>query len=166
MEIINGAMPQWLTHESKGWRLVGLSALTLLINFFTSFSIILVLLALHIHLPDQLKNLDHANFFVILVTVLPGTFFEELLFRLPMALAVHRWGRSYKVLVSAVVLSVVFGFVHGTVFNILIQGLVGFAYCILFLKAGGYVGKNKKAILTTWIVHSLYDLILILPLSG
>ena len=66
-----------------------------------------------------------------------------------------------KVLVFAIIFSVIFGFLHGGIPNIFIQGVGGFMYSVLFLKCGGLQGNYTKAIATSTAVHFLFNMTLL-----
>jgi hypothetical protein len=51
-------------------------------------------------------------------------------------------------LVATLFLSIIFGYIHGNVLNIFIQGWGGIAYSILFLKCGGGQFKSLWSMLT------------------
>ncbi len=88
---------------------------------------------------------------------------EELVFRfIPLFIAVKIAGVSWWVLLVAVVSSIVFGQLHGTVKNIFTQGPGGLLYCLLFLKCGGFQGGEHLllALATVIIVHAVTNLIL------
>lgn len=90
-------------------------------------------------------------------------FIEELLFRFPLlALTDERWSTT-KILICASVSSASFGFFHGGVYHIFLQGVSGFIFCILFLKCGGFRGIQwkgaVKALTATTTVHFLYNVV-------
>lgn len=98
----------------------------------------------------------------ILGLTLFAPFFEELLFRLP--LAFFAWLRLplELVLCLAVLMSIWFGLLHGLAFNILFQGFAGLLYSILFLKCGGLQGKPSKALFVTFIAHAINNSVVLL----
>lgn len=79
---------------------------------------------------------------------------EEIVFRLmPLACIVRFYKNVNAVLLVAVISSISFGMWHGGLPNILIEGIGGFIYCILWLKSGGWSGKILKPTLATFAVH-------------
>jgi hypothetical protein len=89
---------------------------------------------------------------------------EELIFRmLPIVTGVmylERTGYKRWLFLLILVFSVRFGYIHGTYWNILIQGVAGFLYCIIFLKAGGNQFKFFQALFVTGLVHYSYNILL------
>ncbi len=57
--------------------------------------------------------------------------------------------------------SVAFGLAHGHVYNILIQGVCGFTWCVIFLKCGGMNGKYYTALLCSALAHTMYNIVVI-----
>ncbi len=89
-----------------------------------------------------------------------GVFFEEVIFRLPLAFGINAHWPFYGILIFAAVLSTIFGFVHGGIKHIFVQGVGGIPYYILFLKCGGLEMHYNDAITVTTLTHFLFDLIL------
>jgi membrane protease YdiL (CAAX protease family) len=94
--------------------------------------------------------------------LLTAVFLEESLFRLPLAILIQRGWRIGKILVSALILSILFGLYHGSIHHIFVQGIGGFIYSILFLKCGGLQKNYQKALCTTTITHFLFNTIIII----
>lgn len=154
----------WLAQEKKGSAIlffimncVGASALyTMIAGALTVFL-----------LPDSFFNdtplLDemHRLGAFLPFIVLGAAAAEELLFRLPLALAVWRWGTSWKVVLSAVILSAIFGAVHGTLMHIFIQGVIGLVLSTVFLKCGGFQGRYVKATVASSATHAMFNGVLI-----
>lgn len=83
---------------------------------------------------------------------------EELLFRFfPLYSSVEAYGISKKVLLYAIGASIIFGLLHGSFFNIFIQGVSGFLYCLLFLKCGGFQKKYIRAFFVTTTSHFFFN---------
>jgi len=88
---------------------------------------------------------------------------EELLFRV-LPLGFGRFiTKDPRVLLWMIVIptSILFGFVHGSVWNILIQGVGGMILCIVYLMCGGYQGKILKPFFMTSAIHCVYDTIIV-----
>ncbi len=86
---------------------------------------------------------------------------EEFLFRLPLAIPIAKGWKITWVLASALVLSVIFGAIHGGITHIFIQGVGGFMYSILFLKCGGLQQRYRQALAVTTATHFLFDVVTI-----
>lgn len=93
---------------------------------------------------------------------LVGAWIEELLFRaLPLLTAVllEKFFPG-KILVPAMIMSsIAFGYMHGSVMNILFQGFRGLMYAIEFV----YVGKTidyGTALTQTTVTHAVYNTIM------
>ncbi len=95
------------------------------------------------------------------VILLGSAFFEELIFRLPLAIFVRMGWSLEKVFVVAVPLSVFFGFLHGGISHIFLQGVSGFIFSIVFLKCGGWQRNYTKALLASTATHFMFNAVLI-----
>lgn len=83
---------------------------------------------------------------------------EELVFRMPLALVVRIRQTPVFIFGSAIITSAFFGCAHGfNVWNIPLQGLGGFCYSVLFLKAGGYQRKILKPFICCSGAHFLFN---------
>jgi len=98
--------------------------------------------------------------------------FQEMIFRFfPLAVAVRLWGASGRVLLVAVASSIVFGLIHEGyqywLYPILLQGVAGIYFVILFLKCGGFQKNYAKAVSVCIAVHFFWnmsaDLKIVLP---
>lgn len=85
-----------------------------------------------------------------------AAFIEEVLFRLPLSIPWY-FGQPLLSLPFAVFLSGFFGWVHGDLSNIAVQGLGGLVMSIVFLKCGGLQGKIIKPLLASTSTHALFN---------
>ena len=91
--------------------------------------------------------------------------FEEATFRfLPLVLsriiAIKIGNNILLLLCTAVISSVIFGYLHGHWKYVFNQGVGGFLYCLLFLKTGGLDFPSLKtfqAFLNVVVIHSLFN---------
>ncbi|NTW14654.1 MAG: CPBP family intramembrane metalloprotease [Candidatus Moranbacteria bacterium] len=86
---------------------------------------------------------------------------EEVIFRAPLSIAEDLGWSVRGMMVASLVLSVVFGLLHGSPANIPYQGVAGFFYCIMYLKCGGLTGNGMKAIAVTSISHFTWNMLCI-----
>lgn len=112
-------------------------------------------LTLHPQASEAKINITSSGlpFFLIFMALI-----EEVIFRLPLAVAVEAEAEKSAILLFALLLSLAFGLAHGSILNIFIQGFGGFIYCILFLKCGGYQKKYSQALAVTTTAHFLWNL--------
>ena len=109
-----------------------------------------------ITLPEPSRARIPINYFLP-IFLIGAAFFEECMFRLPLAVMVeHDWTVS-QIALGVLGLSTVFGLLHGGILNILVQGVSGLLYSVLFLKCGGYQGRIGKPILCSTAVHFLFN---------
>jgi hypothetical protein len=89
-----------------------------------------------------------------------GIVMEEVLFRLPLAFAV-RYLRFVGVLLSVLVLSIAFAWVHGNLSTgrLLLQGMGGIVLSVIFLKCGGLNGKVLKPLAVCVGYHITWDVL-------
>src|SRR3989344_2413076 len=86
---------------------------------------------------------------------------EELVLRvLPLAALVWAKWPLTGILAYAVFSSVVFGGIHGSTYHILVQGVTGFAYALLFLKCGGLQRNYFKGFVAVFVAPLLFNGIL------
>jgi membrane protease YdiL (CAAX protease family) len=93
--------------------------------------------------------------------VVGGVILEEIIFRFPLSLFATRWGATRNILGLALLLSLVFGWVHGSWHHVLLQGVVGFWWCLIYLKSGGLHDRYWKALLVTITAHTIYNTLII-----
>lgn len=148
----------WLKREAYGWDvakcIVYCVALALVLNL-----IILGIYSLCGVQPTPVAGSGEELFSLSFILILALTaLLEEVLFRLPLALFVRWWDIRAALIVAAMV-SVVFGFLHGDVWHVLIQGASGFLYCIVYLKCGGSWGRYWKGLFSAFAAHALFNAI-------
>ena len=116
-------------------------------------------------LADNLFFLSPAIF---LITVIVLTSLEELIFRwLPLLAGVKIFGRSALTLITAISSSVIFGWLHGVSYPdhlkvflfILLQGVLGFWLCLVYLKCGSFYKHNLKALFSSLAIHLSYNIL-------
>jgi membrane protease YdiL (CAAX protease family) len=100
-----------------------------------------------------LEALEQAPLMLVLVILPIAALGEELVFRLPLALFIHHDARPVTILIAALVLSVLFGGAHGGWWQIPVQGVGGFIFCLAFLKCGGLKKKYGKALFSGTAIH-------------
>jgi membrane protease YdiL (CAAX protease family) len=92
---------------------------------------------------------------------------EEVLFRIaPLILAMNRWGTRWPTLIVLAISSALFGFVHGGAGFILIQGVGGFLYGLLFMKFSESGAKYVRASALVILIHIAFNLLYILTLAA
>lgn len=152
----------WLQQEASGVKLRAISVTFLVFKFVYAITAVLIVKSIYPDFPGEAENRIPILAAWFPFYLLLAAYSEEFVFRLPLALLV-KWEWSVKgILIAASVLSVLFGLVHGGIVNIFIQGVAGFAYCLLFLKAGGMQGKVVKPLVVTTLVHFSFNGILAL----
>jgi membrane protease YdiL (CAAX protease family) len=104
----------------------------------------------------NIKNTIGYSFFILLWI---QVFAEECVFRLP--LWFFRKNSILTIFIMAILLSSVFGYLHGDFKNILIQGMMGFVLSILFFKLGGIQKNYVNALFFTTLSHYLYNVFII-----
>lgn len=92
---------------------------------------------------------------------------EECIFRVPLALIATITKQPWVVGLAMITLSVIFAIVHGSWWNIPIQGVLGFGFSIVFLKCGGYAvsqigGRGMwTGFRACWFAHAAFNLSLL-----
>lgn len=92
-----------------------------------------------------------------------AVFAEEVIFRLLplwLSVSVFKMTKGRVVLVAAVA-SVIFGYCHGGIGHVLIQGLVGFLFSLVYLGAGGFKAEHPKGVFCSFAAHLTFNSIII-----
>ncbi len=104
----------------------------------------------------------------ILTWEFPGQLFsialmEEIIFRFVLlGGAIQIWGATWPVLLVLALSSIIFGLMHGRPVNILLQGVGGIVFCIIFLKCGGFAHHFLMATFVVALAHSIFNSIVAL----
>ena len=160
-----GRLEARLNREAKGFSVLGWAVLclvlqkiyvplfTYLISFFVEISS---------HNNETFRKIFELPLPLLFCTLVPMAFFEEIIYRFPISWIVKTSDkRLSSVIFASVILSLVFGLAHGHFLNILIQGVCGFMWSILYLKCGGFEGKILKPLIVTTLVHATYNFSLV-----
>jgi len=115
------------------------------------------------------RTTPHAEVIVLGTMLVP--LFEELVFRyLPLGLTffvVWAFGLSHRPLGTALVVgailltSLVFGYVHGGIGNVFIQGLAGVTFGIIFAKWSSFGASCGKGLLASTIAHGATNAVIL-----
>lgn len=102
----------------------------------------------------------------ILQVVLFGPFLEEAMFRVPLMFPIGLYRARIvpfsAIPIAAVLLSFIFGYLHGNLWNVGLQGFAGLLLSLVFLKSGGYQNKLEKAFFSSFFFHSLNNGLIVL----
>ena len=157
----------WLRAEAKGWDAVTTIFKVVVINFVWSSPVAFLFEQFgisrrgmgfeipYLFLPD-----DILPFFAF------GAAAEEFLFRfLPLVAILQITKNAPKndgwVLGVTIASSMLFGYLHGGVPFIFLQGVLGFLLSVVFLKCGGFQGKFLKAIVASSLCHLAFNLLIV-----
>lgn len=159
----------WLKKEAGWEEIFWLIILFLGIGYGYSIGTVLLLERLGFDVPpvaaaSSLRGME--VFSIWFVALLAGmALFEEILFRFPLSVSVAATSilklPSVLVIVFALVLSAIFGWAHGSIYHVFIQGGTGFGWSMLYLKCGGFQGKPFKGLAVTTTTHFLFNAIAI-----
>jgi len=114
--------------------------------------------------PEAAEGLLQIDLFQMVLVVFVTVFIEELLFR-TLPIFVARWiNPSIRwIFAIAVIATIVFGYIHGGVANIFIQGVAGLFFAIIYIKGGGYHGRHLRAWCAAGLGHYLYNMLILFP---
>jgi len=91
--------------------------------------------------------------FLLLVSTI-----EELIFRIvPLTIAMSASERASVHVLTALVMGGIFGYVHGGVGNIFLQGIGGFLYGLLFIKYAAGGERFLEASLVVILIHTAFN---------
>lgn len=166
--------------------IIKLYLLTIVLHFVWNFTIGATLYASGVEFSQHVaSSSDLMNSFLFTATLVPMcAFIEELMFRwAPMVLFFlglgilaknskiedEKMGKIEKYGVASIVIisSIIFGLVHGNVFNILIQGVSGVIFSMFYLRTlyrqrqAGKVDKlQKMPVLSSTLYHTMSNVLL------
>lgn len=108
---------------------------------------------------DEMSDAKAIVFVIVLLILAPlNSILEELLFRAPwLTITGKLFPRSGATVIVAVISSIIFGWVHGGVATIPLQGVTGMALSFCYLKCGGQDGKFWKPYLVAVVIHTLIN---------
>ena len=157
--------------------IIKLYLLTLICHFVWSMFVGFVLYASGIKFSQHVAGASEFTNTLFLIPMC--AFFEEVLFRwMPMLLLFSAMGflfryftisskiklnvEKYGVLVVVLMTSVIFGYVHGNIFNVFLQGVSGIIFCMFYLRTlykERLNGKKDKYQIRPLISSSTYHTI-------
>lgn len=112
---------------------------------------------------DDMSPDTFLGFIIVMIVSTPFVApMEELLFRAPLSLLSRKSPRM--VALSSLVLSGLFGYVHGGLATVPVQGVLGILLSLIYLKAGGSTGKFIRPFVVSSVAHILYNWWLLLPI--
>lgn len=159
----------WLEQEATDIEeILGLIWIFFCIDIAVSLiGIFVVEIIIGVKLPECGVYLLKYPFYLFVLMLMGAVAIEEFIFRfIPLSIAYllarKIWNFPFLFIVFAVVSSFFFGWAHGTIYNVLIQGVSGILICLLFLKCGGYQGRIFKALLVTSCYHFFFNFVLFL----
>lgn len=89
-----------------------------------------------------------------------GCLIEEVISRVPLTLVGKKWPGSAMPFLVAIPLSIFFGWLHGGWATVPYQGFCGLILCLYYLKAGGQEGKLLRPLWVSYLIHTIYDVVL------
>lgn len=159
---------KWLSDEAHGWQMVLLMIGGVALSLLYCFTAVYLMKRMGVAPVNSSggSEIEIMTWYFI-PTIIIFAAYEELWFRYPLSLAVAGWGACKKIIVVAVISSVIFGFlhgksinlifIHGSIQNIFLQGVGGIIFCLLYLKCGGLAGKWLKPLIVSTLTHAAYN---------
>lgn len=165
-------LERWLQKEAKGWSVLGWIIISVLLIFLYSAAVGLLIDRVVgsdsenewnlLRAADKAPHISFWGVFVIIFMYFCFASREEILFRwLPFTIVCLEKFNFKTVITTAIISSVIFGYLHGGFIHIFVQGIGGFIFCLLYLKCGGYHNRNIKAVFVSTSAHALYNVLLI-----
>lgn len=156
------ALMSWLKKEDE--LIYGLAVGSIILDFGCNIAALKIFELMGINIPKvptEAMTIDWALPIILLFAALA----EELIFRfLPLAIAVECGWSDYKIVIVSILSSIVFGYLHGGITHVFIQGVSGLIFSLLFLKAGGLREKYFEALVTTTVVHFCFNCLVAITL--
>ena len=160
------SLKSWLLDEPVYWKLP-------IYILFASFTLLAIgitigsaLYFLEIDTPPRpdIETLVRMEWDAVISIVLVWVLAEEFFFRfLPIMIGRSLLNSMPITILLCLISSIIFGYLHGNHWNILVQGVIGMGFCLIYLKCGGINKKIVKPYLTTSAVHFLYNIFLFAP---
>jgi membrane protease YdiL (CAAX protease family) len=157
-----------VTATPREWAYYRLPFIVFLVDAVVSFSLGAVMYATGVELEETTLGISILSlwfvFFLVLISVI-----EELIFRIvPLTIVMSATNRRFVYLATALATAATFGYVHGGVANIAVQGIGGFLYAVLFIK---YAENGERFLAASMVVIAMHTAFngligLILLLSG
>jgi membrane protease YdiL (CAAX protease family) len=162
MSIKRKFIMKWIMKEPK--TIEGCLAIILLISFLNFTWMVGTLPIFDFLLPPndptgaataEIHKLRSMEIFYVLSL---ASFGEEFFFRFcPLFIAVKAGMRKSWIICVALASSALFGWLHGGVVHIFMQGVAGFLYSLAYLKCGGWRGAVLKPLAVTTTTHLTWD---------
>ncbi|MCX6792434.1 MAG: CPBP family intramembrane metalloprotease [Candidatus Falkowbacteria bacterium] len=90
--------------------------------------------------------------------VIVGPFIEEAAFRfLPLLVVSALTQKIYPIIITVLVSSFIFGFLHGDLLNVFVQGFSGLFLCFIYWKSGAAEDKHCKALSYSYLSHASWN---------
>jgi len=164
---------QWcfapITTTPEQWRFYSLLLWLLLFDFVIAVSSVSLFQIQGVELPETVTEETPILSLLFLIEIVLISLFEEGIFRIIPLVLVMKMTKKHSIIFGVAVLSsVVFGWIHGSVYNILIQGFGGMLYSIVFVKYSQNGSRFLQASLVVICLHTVFNGIvgLILLLLG
>jgi membrane protease YdiL (CAAX protease family) len=166
---------KWLRIEAPAGQAMGVVFYSLLLVGLVDVIARLAITSLHITFTDQnlARNAQWASsfphsvfgFLGLLAALVYYALAEEIPFRfVPLTLVTRFWPIPTAVIVTSVLSSAVFGYLHGGAAYIWLRGVAGLIYCGVFLKCGGWNRRPFKALFFTTLAHFLHNTLVAVPI--
>lgn len=152
----------WLQVEARGANAFAVIGIVMLLDLFWNTVVLSALLFVaDIHPVHHRVGLT-INVWLPVILLGLATM-EEVMFRFPLALFVEGDWRMGDILIVAVLLSALFGILHGGLINIFLQGVGGFLWSLVFLKCGGAEKNYAKGVLASTLCHFFFNCAVAMP---
>jgi len=165
---------QYLEREADSWHLFGFIVFGMgILNLLYFPSMLWLLNSAGISIPDTAEGTENIkvisinelllNVWSVVYRFWKIAVWEEVTFRFfPLVIALTLVGISGRVFVVALFSSILFGVAHGTtqyaVYHILMQGVAGLYFCLIFFKCGGFQQHYAKALAICVATHFFWNI--------
>ena len=150
------------------WAYYRLPIIVFVTDVFLSFTLGALLVVTGVELEEISLGIPILSiwffFFLLLISTI-----EELIFRIvPLTIVMSATERRFVYLLAAIITGATFGYVHGGLGNIPVQGIGGFLYAVLFIKYAHNGDRFLEASMVVIAMHTAFNGLigLILLLSG
>lgn len=153
----------WLRKEPEGFELVKFITGSIFLKLIIAISVSMLMMWSGVEVTKvrdgDLKIFSISFPFVLLF----GAMLEEYVFRLvPLKFVLNRNIGFEELTKVVLVVSAFFGYIHGGIEHVFIQGLGGIVLSVVFLKCGGLNKNYRKAYICSTASHYSFNMILLI----
>ena len=132
-----------------------------LVSIIVSIIGLIIITRIGLDISSGVAKMTQLTTMAFLTKWVVAFFLEEMLFRAPLYVPIY-FGWTNILIPCVIILSGIFGWLHGGIGNIFIQGLAGLVFSIVFLKCGGMQREFWKGLFSSTATHTASNALIII----